>query len=880
MRIVERRIFEGKNIYCLDPVVKFVVDLEALDGIETRQIAGFNHRLVSLLPGLREHYCSRGRPGGFVERMVEGTYFGHVLEHIALELQSMIGYQLYYGKTRSTNQPGHYEIILESEIPEVTCEAVVQAIRIIGLITVGRTVPLEEIQALVKGARAQGALGPSSAAIRRAALQRRIPVIHLGEGILQLGYGKHQVRVGSTLTGRTSCLAADLVGDKEWTREYLGERGIPVPKGRKVESEQDALNFAAEVEFPVVLKPRFGHHGEGVMLQIHHQQELSEAYRLLQNRFTDIIIEQQVPGRQYRLVVVGNQLVAAAERIPPAIMGDGYSTIKDLIESLNNHPQRGQGHELPLTRIQVDDQLRANLAKQGFHLESVPDPGVQVNLYWQANLSKGAEARDVTEAVHPQTAHLVCRAVRLVGLDVAGVDLVCPDISASLAEQGAIIEINAAPGIRMHHYPAEGVARDVGGAIVDGLLPLGQVTRIPIVTVTGTNGKTTTVRMLGHILGGIGCTVGMTTSDGIYIGKQKIVSGDTTGPRSAKVVLTDPQVELAVLETARGGIIRGGLGYDWSDVAIITNISEDHLGQDGIDELEDLALVKALVGEAVRPDGQVVLNADDEQIVALAHRFARQEIVYFSLGAEHHVVKEHLKQGGRAVFLNGKEIIFAYGQQLTKVIRVEQIPATLQGVSQHNLQNALAAIAGCISLGVDLQKIKVGLNTFICNLELNPGRQNFLEIDGIQILIDYGHNGAAFTSTLTTIKQGSFHRIIGVAGVPGDRSDESIINAGKALGGGFDYLFIKEDVDLRGRAQGEVAQLLVQGLVQSGNPQERFGVILDETEAVHAAVQMAGAGDLVVIFYEKLPRVLHALTQARAGFAQPIEPPAHKQMIG
>lgn len=879
MRIVESKLFEGKNIYCLDPVVKFIVDLEKFDGIETKQIEGFNYRLLKLLPGLREHYCSRGRQGGFVERLIEGTYFGHVLEHIALELQSMIGHQLHYGKTRRTNQPGCYEIILESDMPEVTCEAVVQGIRIIGLLTLNQRVSLPEVLCAVQGACAQGALGPSSAAIRRAAVHRKIPVMHLGEGVLQLGYGKHQVRVGATLTGRTSCLAADLVGDKAWTREYLWERGIPVPSGRKVNNLEEAHSFVQEVGFPVVLKPRFGHHGDGVMLQLANEHELSAAFATLQNRFTDIVIEQHIPGYQYRLVVVGNKLVAAAERIPPAVLGDGQSTIQELIKAINGHPLRGQGHELPLTKIQVDDQLRANLTKQGYHLESVPESGVKVSLYWQANLSKGAISRDVTETVHPTIAQLVCRAVQLVGLDVAGVDLVCQDISVPLGGQGAIIEINAAPGIRMHQFPAEGVVRDVGGAIVDWLMPLDQDRRIPVISVTGTNGKTTTVRMLGHILGGTDRIVGMATSDGIYIGKQKIVSGDTTGPRSAKVVLTDPQVEVAVLETARGGIIRGGLGYDWSDVAVITNISEDHLGQDGIDDLEDLALVKALVGEAVHPGGQVVLNADDPQVVALAPRFVRREIVYFSLVADHPVLQQHIADGGRAVYLDGKDICLAKGQEVIEIMSVDQIPATLQGIARHNLQNAMAAMAASFSLGVELQQIRFGLKTFMCNLELNPGRQNFLEIDGVHVLIDYGHNGAAFASTITTLRQGSWPRIIGVAGVPGDRSNASIINAGKVLAG-FDYLLIKEDVDLRGRTSGEVAGLLVQGLVQCATPKERYQVILDEIQAIHAALHMAEPGDLVVIFYEKLPRVLEALAQRRPEPVYGVDAGDHKQMIG
>lgn len=860
MQIIAVNVYEGINPYAFRPVIKIKMDLGNLAWVPTNTLPGFNERLLAYLPTLHEHYCSRGRPGGFVERLREGTYLGHVIEHVILELQHLAGMEVIYGKTLGPRGT-EVEIIFEYCSREGGLQAARSAVRVVENLLARKEVDIGAEIRLIQKAAEERDLGPSTRAIVEAARRRGIPVRRIGGGsLLQLGYGCRQRRVAATITDKTSCLGVDIVADKELLKELLQEAGIPVPAGAVAKSEEEALKVAERLGFPVVVKPLRGNHGRGVFLNLTTPAALKQAFVLAQQEEEEILVEKYHPGRHYRLTVVGERMVAAAERIPPLVVGDGKHTIKELVDNINQDPMRGEGHSRPLSRIVIDPAVILCLSRQGYTINSVPRAGEKVFLRENANLSSGGTAVDVTDLVHPENAELAVRAAKVAGLDVAGIDIVAEDISRPLPGQGVVVEVNACPGIRMHHFPSQGEPRDVAGAIIDTLFPPGDDGRIPVVAVTGTNGKTTTVRMLGHILDLAGYRVGMTTSDGIYVDGRKIMDGDTTGPRSAKALLANREVEVAVLETARGGILREGLGYDLSDVAIVTNVSADHLGQDGIETLEDMAEVKALVAEAVREGGAVVLNADDPLVAAMAGR-VKAQVIYFSMKKDNPVVRRYLGVGGTAVFVRGSHVVVARGCQVKRIIAVKNIPATLRGIARHNLQNALAAAAGALALGVDLKTLQRGLATFTCSLEHNPGRLNIFEVGGVRIVVDYGHNAAGFESVLQAIRRLKPRRLMGVVGMPGDRLDESIVAAGRVCGRYFRELIIKEDCDLRGRKPGEVAALLKEGAVQGGLAARRIKIILPEEEAVRKALAAAYPGDTVVIFYERLGCVLKVVEE-------------------
>ncbi|MFZ5641459.1 MAG: cyanophycin synthetase [Bacillota bacterium] len=853
MQILEIRPYEGINIYCFRPVIKMKLALGEMAGVLTDELGDFNHRLISSLPSLRDHHCSLGKPGGFVERLIEGTMLGHVVEHVALELQHLAGMDVIYGKTHRAEEPGTYYIIFEYVSKEGAICAARSAVQITGQLLAGGRPDIDEAVRAIRETAVKTDLGPSTKVIAMEALKKGIPVMRLGEGsILQLGYGKHQKKVAATITENTRCIGVDIAGDKVLTKQLLAESGIPVPTGGVARTEQEALNIAREIGAAVVVKPFDGNQGKGVALNLKTAGEIGRAFAVSQQYGDRVIVEKYILGRHYRLLVVGDRMVAAAERIPAFVVGDGKHSIEELVEIVNSDPLRGDGHEKPLTRIRIDQVVLMVLARQHRNLGDVPAPDEIVYLRDNANLSTGGIAVDVTDRVHPDNAEMCMRAVKLIGLDVAGVDLVARDIGKPVrADEGAVIEINAAPGIRMHHYPSKGKPRNVARAIVEKLFPSGAPSRIPIISVTGTNGKTTTTRIIGHILKGAGMNVGMTTTDGIYLRGKMILPGDTTGPASARVVLRDASVDVAVLETARGGLIRAGLGYDYSDVGVITNISPDHLGIDGIETLEDLAKVKSLVGEAVHRDGFTVLNADDRHVAGLVSRM-RSRIILFSAAGDNIMVRRHLGAGGTAVFVKNKTVVTACGNKLSKILPVKSIPCTLQGAARHNVENVLAAVAACWALGVSPDIIRDGLLGFSADLSHNPGRMNVWDAGGVRVVVDYGHNPAGYRSVLNTVQKFRHKRLIGVIGVPGDRLDEHILEVGRIAGAGFDRIFIKEDADLRGRAPGETAGLLKQGALASGIQEGQIKVIPSEPEAVREAVGEAVAGDVVVVFYEKI----------------------------
>jgi cyanophycin synthetase len=846
------------------------LDLEDLDEKETREFKGFNDRLLACLPGLNEHQCSFGRPGGFVQRLAEGTYFGHVVEHVAIELAALADVGANHGKTRHSGDPRVYNVAIEFKAEQASRYLLEVAVRLVTAVLNSEVFPVGKEIWEAKQIGAQTELGPSTRAIVEAAEQRNIPWRREGEeSLVQLGYGKHRHYIQAAMTDRTSATAVELVQDKEYTKTLLSRAGIPVPEGRVVRSAAEAVAAMHELGAPVVVKPLTGRQGNGVSIGLESDDEMHQAYNDASLFSPIVLVERILTGRNYRLLVVNNKLIAASERTPCKVIGDGKHTIKELIDAENRNPLRGEGHEKPLTQIRVDHSVVQHLKRIGLTTKYVPRHGEEITLSERVNLSAGATARDVTEEVHPSIRSMCERAARLVGLDICGVDLITENISEPV-KHGGILELNAGPGLRMHCFPSEGKPRDVGSAIVEMLYPKGDDGRIPIISVTGTNGKTTVTRMISHVLQGMGQTVGMTTTDGIYIGGDRVVEGDTTGPGSAQAVLSDPTVDVAVLETARGGIVRRGLGYDWSNVGVFTNIGEDHLGQDGIKTIEDVVYIKSLVAERVIEGGTLVLNADSDLVVGIGQQRSvtkrKKRIFYFSLHSDNPVVREHLLHGGTAFLVQDGWLVEATKNESYRIIEVAAVPATMGGLAEFQVANLLAAVAACRANNVPRYAISKSLKGF-SNYTNNPGRVNLYKLNGGHVMVDYGHNPNAFEAICQMASNWDNRRVTGVIGVPGDRDNSVIEHAGRIAARGFHRLIIREDHDLRGRDPGAVAQLLCDAALDEA-PQTDCHIMLDESEALHHAVKTMQHGEVIVVFYEKLEPLRQVLEKYAA---QPVQ---------
>ena len=871
MKILNIRTIPGPNVYSHQPVLVMKLDLEGLAGRESYEIPGFIDRLLQVLPGCYEHYCGLGRRGGFVERLRGGTYFGHIVEHVALELTDAVGISTNRGKTVDAGEPGCYLIAVTYKSEEGMKALLNTAVELVEALVDGRPYPLDASVGAAREAVAKFDLGPSTRAIVNAAEQRSVPWARADrDSLVRLGYGKYSRYIRGTISGTTSAIAVDMASDKELTKQLLRAAALPAPHGCVVRTREEAIACLAEAQTPVVVKPLDGNQGKGVSLNLSSPEQVGEAFEAAVAISPAVIVEEMLRGLDYRVVIVNGRMVAAAQRIPAHVWGDGKHTIRDLIDLANKDPRRGKDHEKPLTRITADPIALAILKKYGRSLDDIPAETEMVILRESANLSTGGSARDVTDEVHPTMRRICERAAGAIGLDICGIDLVVPDIREPFTS-GGIVEVNAAPGIRMHHFPSEGKARDVGGAIVDMLYPADQPCRIPIVSITGTNGKTTVTRMIGHILQESGQRVGLTTTDGIWIGGQEIARGDMTGPWSAGVVLSDPTVEVAVLETARGGIVRSGLGYDWSDISVMTNIHPDHIGQDGIESVEDIVRIKRLVAERVRNGGTLILNADDEHLTKISFHERVAEIpkafVYFSTDLQNSKIQEHLAQNGTAFVAVAGWIEERKGQEVSRIARIDEIPATIAATAQFQIYNVLAAVAAARAYGLPPDEIRISLTGFRME-QHGTGRLNIFAFRGGTAVIDYGHNPVALESMQTMISQWNASRRTAVIAIPGDRRTDLIVQSARAVAHGYDRFYIREDTDLRGRQPGEVAEILG-STIRKENPQASVNVILDEVDATVAALCSMVPGELVVTSCDAVTPVLAWLREHGAEPASP-----------
>jgi len=860
IKILENRALRGANIYSYRPVIVMTIDLGEYDEVFTNQLDGFVDKLIELLPSLDDHRCSEGVKGGFIKRMREGTLLGHVIEHIALEFQYIAYMDVGFGKTVGADNPGTFNVIFSYWVEEAGIYAGIEAVALVNSILSGKPYDLENTIYDLKDIRDDHYLGPSTAAIVREAEQRDITVLRLDDyNLVQLGEGKYQKRIQAAMTSQTSLIGVETAGNKRLTKIMLEDAGIPVPKGTVVRKLKSAIEDAEWLGYPVTVKPHDGHHGKGVTTNLANEAELVEAFERAKEMSSKVIVEQHLVGSDYRLLVVGGKFAAAAKRAPAAIVGDGQHTIAELIDIENQNPDRGYGHENVMTRLQVSSVTKHLLEKAEYTMESVLEDGQTFHLELTANLSTGGSAEDVTDRVHKTNRFMAERIAKIIDLDIAGIDVMAPTLREPIAKVGgAVIEVNAAPGLRMHLAPAKGKARNVARPIIDMLFPKGAHSDIPIVAVTGTNGKTTTVRLITNMLKGVGYHVGMTTTDGIYVQDRLIASGDMSGPYSAKVILKDPMVDCAVLETARGGIIREGLGYKMADVGVVLNVQPDHLGLKGIHTVEDLAKVKAVVAEMVRKGGFTVLNADDEHCVNMA-RYCREEIIYFSLRPSNPLIQTHVDNEHTAVVYDRGYITIMIGASATPVARAVDMPITLDGRALFNVQNALAAAAVGHALGLKLEEIRHGLISFFPSPAQTPGRTNFFSINDFEVMLDYAHNPPAYKNIIDLISRLGHNRCLFVFDVVGDRRDEDLRAISALIASVCQHAIVYEDKQLRGRQPGELMNIVEKAFLEAGFEADAFEKIADEGQAIQRALSIAQKDDLVCIMSGRVEQVIERL---------------------
>jgi cyanophycin synthetase len=882
MKILQTQTLRGPNYWSINRSKLIVVrlDLEELAERPSDRIPGFYAGLVKTLPSLEEHFCSPGCRGGFLSRVAEGTMMGHILEHVALELQILAGMEVGFGRTRETAVAGVYQVVIEYQNEEAGRYAARAALRLCQSIVATGSYPTTELKQDLTDLielRNKASMGASTEALINEAAARGIPWMELTTcDLIQLGYGKHQQRLQAALTSHSNVLAVELAGNKENTKKILAQMGAPVPLGRVIYSFKELKEtIDALGGYPIVIKPLDGNHGRGITIDIQSWERAEIAYDRAREVSSGVIVEHFYQGRDHRILVVDRKVVAVAERVPAHVVGNGVDSIAALVDRENSDPRRGEGHDNLLTQIQLDPATDELLASEGYTRQTILPAGQTCFLRATANLSTGGIAIDRTDEIHPDNVWLAERVAAIIGLDIAGIDVITTDITKPLrAADGVIVEVNAAPGLRMHVAPSQGKGRNIAAPILDMLFPPGTPTQIPIVAVTGTNGKTTTTRLSAHIFSQVYTTVGFTTTDGIYIGNRLLEKGDTTGPQSAQVILQDPTVDLAVLETARGGILRSGLAFERCDVGIVLNVAADHLGLGDIETISQMARVKATIAEAVRDDGYAVLNADDELVVAMAERL-KCNVAYFSMNPASPLVRSHVRAGGiAAVYDEDGYLTIRQQDTVQQIEKAERIPLTLGGRAPFMIANALAASLGAFVQGVNIERIRAALCSFKASAEQTPGRMNLFDLGRYHALVDYAHNPAGYAAVGSFVSAWDGPKI-GVIGGAGDRRDDDLRELGSLSATFFDEIIIKEDDDLRDRPWGEAADLISQGieraLAASAQLTVTDSIVLNEVDAIERALDNAPDNALVVILPEKVDRAI-SLIMARNPVTERVEP--------
>ncbi|MEQ9310188.1 MAG: cyanophycin synthetase [Balneolaceae bacterium] len=870
MKIREINAMRGPNYWSIrrHKLIVMVLDLEDLEQRPTNTIEGFRERLEALLPSLYTHRCSEETEGGFFMRVDEGTWMGHVIEHIALEIQTLAGMDVGFGRTRGYGEEGVYHVVFSYMEEKVGRFAAKASVDIAEALIAGEEYDLEPDIQHMRELREGERLGPSTGSIIEEAELRGIPWIRLNKySLCQLGYGKNQKRIQATVSSETSSIAVELACDKEDTKFILEQAEVPVPKGeivRTVAGLKDAVRY---VGYPLVVKPINGNHGRGITADLNNWEDTLVAFEAAKEVSRSVIVEKFIVGEDYRLLVIDYKLVAAAKRTPAGVTGDGTSTIQELIDEVNSDERRGYGHEKVLTQITVDSMTEAILEDAGKTLGSVLEKGEWLALKDTANLSTGGTSTDVTDVVHPHNVFMAERIAKLIGLDICGIDIMTTDISSPLHNTGgAILEVNAGPGFRMHLAPSEGLPRNVAGNVIDMLFPPGVESRIPIVAITGTNGKTTTTRLVSHIMRMKGFKVGYTTTDGVYIQNRLMMTGDCTGPASAEFVLKDPTVDFAVLESARGGLLRAGLGFKSCDVAIVTNVAPDHLGLKGINTIEQLARAKGVIPETVHAGGYAILNADDELVYGM-RKSVSANVALFSMDENNPHIKSIAKVGGlSAVYENGY-ITICRGEWKMRITKAINVPLTFGGKATFMIQNVLPAALAAYVRGVGLEDIRVALESFIPSPSQTPGRLNMFEFKNFTVLLDYAHNVAGLKALNNMLKKMDHTPKVGIIAGIGDRRIEDNNGIGEVAAEMFDEIIIRQDKHLRGKSENELIDMLSEG-IKKVDPKKKVTVIPKESAAIEFAIKNAIPGSLIVICSDVVPDALAQVTKYKEEEAQ------------
>ena len=859
MKIVDIKTMKGPNYWSVrrHNLTVMVLDLEEMEQFPTNKIDGFGERLEAMFPSMYSHRCSVGCEGGFFQRVKQGTWMGHVIEHIALEIQTLAGMDCGFGRTRGYGEEGVYFVVFNHMVGKVGEYAAKASFRIAEALIANKEYDLDEDIMNMKEIRQNEGLGPSTSSIIKEAEARGIPWIRLNKySLCQLGYGANQKRIQATVTSETSNIGVEIACDKEETKDLLEQAEVPIPKGDIIRTERGLKEAVDYVGFPLVIKPVNGNHGRGITTNINSLDEALIGFKEAKEVSRLVIVEKYITGEDHRLLVINNKLVAAAKRTPAHVIGDGKSTIQELVDEVNKDERRGYGHEKVLTEIDINSLTLEILKEMDMTTESVPKKGEMVKLKSTANLSTGGTAEDITELIHPYNVFMAERISKIIGLDICGIDIMAEDLTKPLNKSGgAVLEVNAGPGFRMHLQPTSGLPRNVGGHVVDMLFPPGSNSRIPIIAVTGTNGKTTTTRLIAHIAKMKGKKVGYTTSDGVYIQNRLLMTGDCTGPKSAEFVLKDPTVNFAVLECARGGLLRAGLGFKKCDIGVVTNVAGDHLGLKGIHTIDQLAKVKGVIPETVHKDGYSVLNADDDRVYAMRNNIESQ-FALFSMDEQNPRIKRHSSRGGiSAVYENGYITIYR-GEWKMRVAQAVNVPLTKGGKASFMIQNVLAGVLSCYLHGFSIEDIKVAIETFIPSPSQTPGRLNMFNFNKFDVLLDYAHNPAGLRALHKYVEKLDGHPKIGIVAGVGDRRKQDNFELGQISAEMFDEIIIRTDRNLRGKDEQELIDEIKAGILDV-SPKIPLRIIKKENEAIQHAVENAKDGSLIVVSSDVVPDALN-----------------------